>query len=442
LLGAPQLALDHYRLLGVKQVQHDTLSYLILSRATNFSLSATGDLTYASECLEASHIYFNNSQETSEFMVKAFSTEKYSQISELVVFEERLDNSLQRDLIKIEHVRLRIAHEQINSELVDMELVELKFVFDRLHHDNRDLEILANYQPCGQPSFLSQTTLFGKELGTGWLSAFLKIYIKALSGASDLDLSIEDDKLLVGDRPRHNANHPDAKIPLTERLDIQSADELSELTDDEVALFHYVADLTNWLDPFHNFLRPRVEAAKQPSKNSHSSNDGASSNGHGKKPDDAPQITEPPDTILSYFKNARARFAKAVEEARPIYEILHIASLAQEALLLFVICTKRFKDASVVRINKLGVLVQHIKTLRANVIDVVREIGTKLTKISELEGTADKRKQFVEHCMALQNHSEITHEYVLDLGKNLTEPQRKVLEGVGRGIERVCKIPM
>ena len=64
-LGAPQLALDHYRLLNVKQVQNDTISYLILSRATNFSLAATGDLTYASECLESSHIYFSNSQEVS-----------------------------------------------------------------------------------------------------------------------------------------------------------------------------------------------------------------------------------------------------------------------------------------------------------------------------------------------------------------------------------------
>lgn len=102
------------------------------------------------------------------------------QIPELVVFEERLDNSLQRDLVKAEHVRLRISHEQISSELVDMELIELKFIFDRcallsviytllqliwisVHHDNRDMEILHNYQPRGQPSFFSQTTLFGKE---------------------------------------------------------------------------------------------------------------------------------------------------------------------------------------------------------------------------------------------------------------------------------------
>ena len=47
------------------------------------------------------------------------------------MFEERLDNSLQRDLVKMEHVRMRIAHEPINSELVDMELIELKFIFDR-----------------------------------------------------------------------------------------------------------------------------------------------------------------------------------------------------------------------------------------------------------------------------------------------------------------------
>lgn len=441
LLGAPQLALDHYRLLKVKQVQNDTMSYLILSRAANFSLAATGDLTYVSECLESSHVYFSNSQETSEFIVKAFNTEKYSQIHELVVFEERLDNSLQRDLVKVEHVRLRISHEQTSSELVDMELIELKFIFDRLHHDNRDLKILPNYQPRGQPSFSSQTTLFGKEPAAGWLSAFLKIYIKALSAASDLDLSVEDDKLLVGDRPRQSYN-PDAKIPLPERLAVQNAEELSELTEDEVALFHYVIDLTNWLDPFHNFLRPQGEAAKLQPKNANSASDGTPANGHGRKPDDAPQITEPPDSILSYFKNAHTKFLRDVKASRSIYEILHIASLTQEALLLFFICTKRFKDASIVRINKLGLLVQHIKTLRASVIDAVRDIGVQLVKISELEGTSDKRKQFVEHCAGLQTHTEVTHEYVLDVGKKLTDSQRKVMEGVGRGIERVCKTPM
>lgn len=54
-----------------------------------------------------------------------------SQLADLIEFEERLDNSLQRDLVKVEHVRMRLAHEGLSQDLVDMELIELKFIFDR-----------------------------------------------------------------------------------------------------------------------------------------------------------------------------------------------------------------------------------------------------------------------------------------------------------------------
>lgn len=54
-----------------------------------------------------------------------------AKISDFITFEDRLDNSLQRDVVKIEHVRIRIAHEPINSDLVDLELIELKFIFER-----------------------------------------------------------------------------------------------------------------------------------------------------------------------------------------------------------------------------------------------------------------------------------------------------------------------
>ncbi len=65
LLGAPSLALEHYRNINVKQVQNDTLSHFILSRASTFSLAATGDITYTTECLESSRIYLSNSEEVS-----------------------------------------------------------------------------------------------------------------------------------------------------------------------------------------------------------------------------------------------------------------------------------------------------------------------------------------------------------------------------------------
>ena len=65
LLGAPSLALEHYRNINVKQVQNDTLSHFILSRASTFSLAATGDITYTTECMESSRIYLSNSEEVS-----------------------------------------------------------------------------------------------------------------------------------------------------------------------------------------------------------------------------------------------------------------------------------------------------------------------------------------------------------------------------------------
>jgi N-terminal acetyltransferase B complex non-catalytic subunit len=62
-LGAPSAALEHYRVLQIKQIQHDTLSHLILSRALTYSLASIGDLSLSSECLEATQIYLSNSQE-------------------------------------------------------------------------------------------------------------------------------------------------------------------------------------------------------------------------------------------------------------------------------------------------------------------------------------------------------------------------------------------
>ena len=87
--------------------------------------------------------------------------------------------------MKVEHVRMRLANEPIIADLVDMELIELKFIFDRrklvlnslstlltlvtVHYDNRDFQIIPNYQPRCSPSFDEQTVLCEKVLGVGIL---------------------------------------------------------------------------------------------------------------------------------------------------------------------------------------------------------------------------------------------------------------------------------
>jgi N-terminal acetyltransferase B complex non-catalytic subunit len=90
------MALEHYRIMQIKQVQNDTLSHFILSRASTFSLASSGDLTFATECLESSQIYLSNTQDvgpfiflcglsshtlqTGDYIVRAFTGEKYSQV--------------------------------------------------------------------------------------------------------------------------------------------------------------------------------------------------------------------------------------------------------------------------------------------------------------------------------------------------------------------------
>ena len=134
--------------------------------------------------------------QTAEMIARAFQHEKYSQVrpvtivlytftkgwrlkvQDFILFEDRLDNSLQRDLTKMEHVRMRLTHEPAVPETIDVELLEFKFIFDRstpgftaevfqltyditpVHHDNRDFSILPDHQPKGQ-SFDLQTVIGG-----------------------------------------------------------------------------------------------------------------------------------------------------------------------------------------------------------------------------------------------------------------------------------------
>jgi len=449
LLCAPSLALEHYRAINVKQIQNDTLSHFLLSRASVFSLSSIGDLTYSSECLESSQIYLTNSQETSEFIVRAFGAEKYTQIPDFIVFEDRLDNSLQRDLVKIEHVRMRIVHEQLNSDLFDMELIELKFIFDRFHHDNRDFEILPNYQPRSGSSFSEQTLLLDKSQGFGWLSIFLKLYIRTFQIASDVD-DIVEDKLLIGDRPKPSFD-PETKLPLHERLANRKPEELEELTPDELLLLDYATALAEWLAPYHDHVRPPpsavlAEAAKQtelktgfplrgvelPPKN-------GATNGHTKKEEEPPAVKEPPEIVVQYFDRMGARFKEVLEAGQLSYEVLHIATLIQEGLVLLAISSFRFKPASVVKINKLGALVQSFKELRTKASALLTNVSASLIKLGEKDANVEGRKAIVESCEAVWGPSKLDHDFVSVLSKKITDSRKQVLEGAGKGILRVLK---
>ncbi|THG98979.1 hypothetical protein EW026_g3303 [Hermanssonia centrifuga] len=438
ILGAPSLALEHYRLLNVKQVQTDTLSHFILTRASTFALSSLGDLTYSTECIEASQIYQSNSLDTAEFVIRAFLTEKYSQIADFVTLEDRLDNSLQRDLMKMEHVRMRVAHEPISAELVDVELVELKFIFDRLHYDNRDFDILPNYQPRSQPTFNEQTKMFGKIPGKGWLWMFLKVYILACRHASDMDDTAEE-KLVLGDRPKTNPNIEAVKLPLQERLAMRPQEELDELTSDELALVNFETSVAEWLGPHHDFIRPlpsveHTNGTKQ-IENPHTTN---GTNGHSKKLDEQPTSKEPPEIATQFFDEMKQRFDTALQASSLPPELLHIVTLTQEAFLLFAIETTRFKSSAVVKAHKLGAVVQSIKDIRSKAAAVLTAMSVELDKLAAADGSPERSQVFIDACQPLVA-SEITEEFVSEVAKKVVDARKQIVEGIAKGVAKVCK---
>lgn len=446
LLGAPSLALEHYKLLNIKQVQTDTLSYLILSRASTFSLSSLGDLTYSSECMEASQIYLSNSTDTAEFVVRAFYAEKYSQIPDFVTLEDRLDNSLQRDLMKMEHVRMRLAHEPITSDLVDMELIELKFIFDRLHHDNRDFTVIPNYQPRVASSFQEQTTLFGKVPGSGWLSSFLRFYIKAFQQASDLDDSVED-KLLIGDRPKPHVDSA-GSMSLDERLAQRPAQELEELTQDERALLDFATAIAEWLGPHHDYIRPPpsvvlAEAARQTELKLGHQPKGMTlpengTNGDAKKDCEPPAVQDPPEIALKFFDDMEERFTASLGSSVLSPELLHIVTLTQEALLIFAVETARFKPAAVVKTHKLGPLVQSFRDIRAKASHALELMSAELSKLAQAEKDTDRRSQFVEQWSHIES-SEMTVDVIAAVARKFADARHQILEGVSKGAAKVSK---
>ena len=53
-------------------------------------------------------------------------------------------------------------------------------------------------------------------------------------------------------------------------------------------------------------------------------------------------------------------------------------------------------------------LVQNFKMIRAKAIEVLREMSTELLKIGELEGTAERRKAFIEACQPVTAFTEVS----------------------------------
>lgn len=85
-------------------------------------------------------------------------------------------------------------------------------------------------------------------------------------------------------------------------------------------------------------------------------------------------------------------------------------------------------------------------------LSVLKKISATLIKRGELEGSTERRKAITDSCLDIKTpevrisiqmaYCELIREYVQDFivnhAKKVTDSRRKVLEGVAKGIARIC----
>ncbi|KAI9298682.1 hypothetical protein K502DRAFT_345784 [Neoconidiobolus thromboides FSU 785] len=159
LIGVYHRASKLYNTLDIKHVQLDTLSYLIMDNGNN--------LAHFTETYSHGHsstsIYFRNRVETSEMLVQAFKHGTYSKVQEFLRFQNRLENSLQKNINEFEILR----SEYLSSFFNEKDLIELlnslpTEFFEWEENDlidNRDFDVFLNFNLSTIPNISTHSLL-------------------------------------------------------------------------------------------------------------------------------------------------------------------------------------------------------------------------------------------------------------------------------------------
>ncbi|GAA5848362.1 hypothetical protein JCM8547_004490 [Rhodosporidiobolus lusitaniae] len=183
LLGAPSLSLAHYRTFGVKNIQYDTLSHLVVGRGATFAIE--GNVGKEGEVFEATaeteRWYRGGQKEAQEMVVKAFNMDRHSKVEDFSEFRHRLDTSLEKNLVTVEALRMRVVRGVLDLAGIEEGTKAVEKVLAKAgdYSDNRDYKTLPNFQRKGERTVWQQTEM-GERPDASWLRAFSAIYSRFL----------------------------------------------------------------------------------------------------------------------------------------------------------------------------------------------------------------------------------------------------------------------
>ena len=152
----------------------------------------------------------------------------------------------------------------------------------------------------------------------------------------------------------------------------------SQLTSHEKRFFEFTSTIAEWLEPFHDHVRPPPATVLADAMKQNELKTGKPLRGielpvgnDSNEQKEPPQVTPAPETVTTFFDGAainsslsigcltplldmQARLTAALEDDLLPPELLQIVALTQEALILLNVETARFKPSSVIKIHKLS----------------------------------------------------------------------------------------
>ncbi|RUS21743.1 N-acetyltransferase B complex non catalytic subunit-domain-containing protein [Endogone sp. FLAS-F59071] len=190
--GVFNRALETYRTMDIKHVQHDTLSHYLTDRCVMFWF-----FDQAGEVLKESlSIYKSNEVETPEMVVKAYQFATFSKIQEFIKFHERLENSLQQALVNVAILRLETLQHSftVKNALqfyqgLDVSALKYDDAFLQSRSDNRDLVVMLNCNPAGGPT-PEELTRAATHVDATWFKIFTLVVlaVKRANGGEVADV--------------------------------------------------------------------------------------------------------------------------------------------------------------------------------------------------------------------------------------------------------------
>ncbi|KAG5438618.1 hypothetical protein PCANB_002724 [Pneumocystis canis] len=192
MIGAFSLALSVYQSLSIKQIQYDTLSYIFLTKCSNYYPSKS----LQNELKIAKYIYISNIRETPEMLVLAYENNTYSNIDNFIEFATRLNNSIWRHILRQESWHLSYL---IDNKIFD-ETIEDNGFTEEKYYDNRDFTIMTDFGVAEEESIQvkSRITLTPDE---NWLKLqnFKMSFLTLLASGTIEDIKAKlklDERLL------------------------------------------------------------------------------------------------------------------------------------------------------------------------------------------------------------------------------------------------------